>query len=89
MARLDMASLATGGLSSAVGSVVVKQVQAMLPPETTTMGNILCYAVPIAAGVGGAYISSSARGGMVFDIGQGVHAAGFTLLGMKLAQKML
>lgn len=88
MAQLNVGSLATGGLSAAVGSVALNQLQKVLPAPTTSMGKILSYAVPLAAGFGGAYFASQ-PGRMSYDIGQGVQAAGFTLLGMKLSQTLI
>ena len=88
MARIDAASLATGGLSSAVGGVALDKLKPLLPAQTTTLGKVLCYAVPLAAGLGGAYLANSGRG-MSQDIGQGIQAAGFTALGMELARKMI
>ena len=88
MARIDMASLATGGLSSAVGSVALDKLQMVLPASTTTWGNVLSYALPLAAGFGGAWFATT-PGRMSHDIGDGVQAAGFTMLGMKLARQMI
>jgi len=88
MVQLNVGSLATSGLSSAVGSVALNQLQKMLPASSTTWGNALSYAVPLAAGFGGAWFSGQ-PGRMSYDIGQGVQAAGFTLLGMKLSQTLV
>ena len=88
MARLDVTSLATGGISAAVGSVALDKLQMVLPDSSTTWGNVLSYAIPLAAGFGGAMFAGT-PGRMSQDIGQGVQAAGFTMLGMKLAKQMI
>ena len=88
MARLDVTSLATGGISAAVGAVALEKLHMVLPANSTTWGTVLSYAVPLAAGFGGAWFANT-PGRMSNDIGQGVQAAGFTMLGMKLAREMI
>lgn len=86
MAQLDFGSLATSGLSGAVAGGVVHKLNMFYPGGS--MGNILSYAVPFAAGVAGAFIAAN-PGRMSHDIGQGVQAGGFALLGYHLSQKWI